>query len=344
MSIIQDIESTSIESAIASVEATSMAISMIVTMDSRASFNEIQNIVEWIGDNNLTLMEVDGQLILVFSDNSAFSKQFIVSGRPPHTFTYTGELPTGLSLSSGGLLSGSVSLSSTSNPTFDIDIYTEFLSHYDTNFSDVYGNVVTVHGTTPTIDTNTKVFGAGSIHFPGGDSGLYVAPTNNGWQLSGGPWTIDFWVNTTSIPVDGCCMASVVNSTQSWSSTTGHAYLMWFGLNGLYFQTNNGSNGNTDYNGNEAVAMTAGVWYHMAATYDGTTLRFFRDGTLGVSVAATFPVLAGYDNAGINMFLGKYPWAPSNAGAFTGYVDEYRFSRTCRWTSSFTRPSAPYTS
>jgi hypothetical protein len=67
----------------------------------------------------------------------------------------------------------------------------------------------------------------------------------------------------------------------------------------------------------------AGRWAHLAATYDGATLKLYVDGTLQSSVAAPLP----YDNAS-DLYIGGDPGGVSGYSWYTGLVDDvYIFSQ-----------------
>jgi hypothetical protein len=66
-----------------------------------------------------------------------------------------------------------------------------------------------------------------------------------------------------------------------------------------------------------AANLTANTWTHLAATYDGATLRFFVNGTLVSSVPRTGPIASsgGVLNIGGDAPFGQY---------FAGRIDDVR--------------------
>jgi hypothetical protein len=89
-----------------------------------------------------------------------------------------------------------------------------------------------------------------------------------------------------------------------------------------------------------AQTWTAGTWYHVAASYDGSTVRIFRSGTLISSAALSGTLLAGANKL---YFGGKrYDWSDQNY--LNGAVDEARLSRVARYTANFTEPASPFSS
>ncbi|HEY4392836.1 MAG TPA: LamG domain-containing protein [Polyangia bacterium] len=74
-----------------------------------------------------------------------------------------------------------------------------------------------------------------------------------------------------------------------------------------------------------ASALTLSTWYHVAATYDGTTAKVYIDGTLDVSAPATGDV---GDNTGSLVFAHnavRGAQEPQNNGFFAGALDEVRW-------------------
>lgn len=102
--------------------------------------------------------------------------------------------------------------------------------------------------------------------------------------------------------------------------------------------------------GSTNVADT--LWHHIAITRDSSTgiIRLFIDGTLESS--ATGPVgnisyrdfrPTSWPNSDPFLVLGAEKHdAGSSYPSFNGYLDELRISRTIRYTSNFTRPTAPF--
>lgn len=131
-------------------------------------------------------------------------------------------------------------------------------------------------------------------------SSKLTTPSNTSLNMGTGAWTVDFWVYPT---------VAVVSS----------AYRVFFSRRGgstpcsMQGHTAN----NTGYIGfysdttgevNSTTTMSYGVWNHIAYTYDGTTLRVFKNGTMIVSRAFAFvdrdlPFTIGNDS-GTQYFIG----------------------------------------
>jgi hypothetical protein len=70
------------------------------------------------------------------------------------------------------------------------------------------------------------------------------------------------------------------------------------------------------------ATVNDGIWHHVAATYDGTTVRIYVDGAPDSSGALALNTGAG------GMVIGANTW--SGADVMTGSVDEIRFAATDR--------------
>ena len=91
-------------------------------------------------------------------------------------------------------------------------------------------------------------------------------------------------------------------------------------------------NGATTYQ--SGITLAANTWYHVAVTWDGTTLRFFVNGVIGTThtgvtiTPSTNQVIVGGTG-------------PGASGLFTGYIDDLRITKgVARYTANFTPPTA----
>jgi hypothetical protein len=88
-------------------------------------------------------------------------------------------------------------------------------------------------------------------------------------------------------------------------------------------------------------AITLNAWHHVAATFDGTTMRLYCDGVLLQSLSTTvgIPTTTPWCNVGTIAGEG------SAAYAYAGYIDEIRIIKgIARYTTNFTPPTAPFSS
>ena len=94
-----------------------------------------------------------------------------------------------------------------------------------------------------------------------------------------------------------------------------------------------------------ATAINNNVWHHVVATYSGTTLSLYVDGTVRSTVASSdFANPNGYWRMGSYNLSG---WTNASNGFYTGGIDEVRFSNTSRaagWISTeYNNESSPST-
>jgi hypothetical protein len=123
-------------------------------------------------------------------------------------------------------------------------------------------------------DTNTAALFNGS-------TGVVTAPDSTALRLNGA-FTIEFWGKQKTF-------------VNSWpgimikgSSATANGYLIWYGSNGaLHFKRNN-----VDL-ATPAGSFTSTAWHYYVVTYDGSTLRWYVDGSAVASKSVVFPANAG---------------------------------------------------
>jgi regulation of enolase protein 1 (concanavalin A-like superfamily) len=152
-------------------------------------------------------------------------------------------------------------------------------------------------------------------------------------DIAGSALCMEAWVKVNALPAAGSLSTIMAREL---GSSSGYALLI--GDNGR-FQVRLGTTGNSwGQFDSGALTWTSGTWYHVAASYDGATVRIFRDGTQVTSGAQSGTLLAGANKL---YFGGKrYDW--SNQHFLNGVIDEARLSRVARYTANFTAPTAPF--
>jgi hypothetical protein len=155
----------------------------------------------------------------------------------------------------------------------------------------------------------------GSGYFDG--NGDYLTVPDGTWsQLSSGSFTIEMWAYPNAL-----------GGYQTLISKRGATWELGFDpSNKLYW-----------YNGTvypTTAAVTNGQWVHVAATWDGTNLRLFINGTLDTTISG-----ANAGSSSGETYIGAF----SNQ-AFNGYISNLRVLKgTALYTASFTPPASPVT-
>ena len=165
----------------------------------------------------------------------------------------------------------------------------------------------------------------GSAYFDGTGDYLSVAD-NAALQMGSGDFTIEFWLN--------------------FSSLTGYQTLFnkgYTSAGSLLFQTDNGNGRMRIYIGSSNVISEAGTgstntWIHYALVRSGTTLTLYRDGTSSGSATNSTNI-----NNTSTLYIGSSV-TTSPDYPFTGYISNLRIVKgTALYTSNFTPPTAPLT-
>jgi hypothetical protein len=262
-------------------------------------------------------------------------------------------LPTGVTLSSTGLLSGTIS-SAVSGTVYSftvlvddsqlqtsqqaITLTLQFTDTYYKNttlmltgetsvtpfISDASTNSfgLTINGDTkPTLFSPYQGDGYYGVYFDG--TGDYLtAPANAAWNFTG-DWTFECWIYPTAI-------------------TGYHTFLGQWGAPDNVFIWKMNSSGRM-YLENLSTALTAtsttivaNQWQHIALTRSSNTIRMFVNGVLDSTTATRSGT---YYSSGV-MYVG----ASGVAEAFTGYISNMRIlNGTALYTTTFTPPTAPLT-
>ena len=176
--------------------------------------------------------------------------------------------------------------------------------------------------------TQISTTGGGSMSIPGGGANLYIPPSPL-FDMGTGDFTIECWVNSTSIAAN---YPSFISSVTGWSSgASGHRFNNIGAANKFTFHLNPAG----DAFLTSTNTYSFGVWYHYALTRSGNTWRMFIDGVQQAS--GTY---AGAFNAGLGGFrLGYAQWDGTN-GYYNGFIDDVRITRgVARYVSNFTRPT-----
>ena len=142
------------------------------------------------------------------------------------------------------------------------------------------------------------------------------------------PFTVECWTNRNGHTGTGTIVGN------GWKVGGSLNWVMAFDTNRPVFYCTTTTAG-TIYPAT-TTTVTDSLWHHLAATYDGTYLRMFLDGTALTS--SVVPALAA-PSSGLTIIGSN---SDGTSGALNGYVDELRFSSACRYTAAFTPPTAAF--
>ena len=201
------------------------------------------------------------------------------------------------------------------------DVYypqTSLLMHFNgtngsTTMTDNSKNNTTVTSNNgAAISTAQSKFGGTSGLFDGTNDYLSIV-NNSALNLSGGSYTIEFWIRPTGNYANYNTIIAKRAASTAWE-----VYLrITTGVLSFYNGTNYES----------SVTPTANVWSHVAAVYNGTTINLYLN---GVSVLSTAMGNTDYDAP---ISIGSY----STYEYFNGYIDELRVTKgIARYTGNFT--------
>jgi len=270
-------------------------------------------------------------------------------------------LPTGLSLSSTGLLSGTVTgISGTTVYTFTVNAvdtynqntiqtfsitisvgdtyfpYTSLLLSASTNSANTTGtsNANTVIDSSYNYNNITRAgnpgqgsfnpFGANWSNYFNGSTDYLTTPANTAFAFGTGDFTIECWVYTNSSATQRIVSAGNAGGTP-------YDFVLVNTGSNVYVDFYDGTTDNTT--GSNYV--TQNQWVHLAVTRQGTALKLFINGVVSGSATNSVNLTA----AG-TLTIGRYSQAAS--GYFSGYISNLRMIKgTALYTAAFTPPTAP---
>jgi hypothetical protein len=169
------------------------------------------------------------------------------------------------------------------------------------------------------------------------DTSKYItAPDNADWSFGTGDFTIETWINFTSL-----------SGTQFIACQYADANNRWYILkdtpangNKIEFDFWTGGVNKGHYIMSSAWSAQINTWYHIAIVRYGATAKLFIN---GVSQTLTETLAFSSNDVGdvsSVLYIGYY-----NGGYYAlGYMDEYRISKgIARYTSNFTPSTIPFT-
>jgi YD repeat-containing protein len=186
------------------------------------------------------------------------------------------------------------------------------------------------------ISTAQSRYGGASMKF-NGTSSLLTYAHDTTLSLASGDFTIE-----ASVYINSLAFNNVILQKDQSPGTTFTSYAFYVGAAGqLVGGVGTGSGGGYSQWVTSAPGLiTAGQFFHLAFTRQGSVLRLFVNGALVQAAIQTGTPLDG----GKPFVIGRYPSGGGTVdGWFNGYIDELRITKgVARYTESFTAPTAAY--
>ena len=300
------------------------------------------------------------------SVDANFTAQLQATGDAPVTYALTSGsvLPSGVTLSSSGLITGS-GLSTEQTFNFSVtatdaqnqdtprsfsvtvslgDVYFKyvtlllsgdpiaplFTADASTNGLNIYisGDVRASTLTPFTAPSGTTTYGSG--YFDG--SGDYLStPSTSSLSFGSGDFTIEAWVYANALGSYNAVFAQWPDN----GGTANNSYVLEaVGSDMVFYYVSGG----TSLNGPATLGtITTGSWIHYAICRSGNTLYPFKNGVLGT----TIPITESLNTSASNVTIGGQV---AGAGYWNGYISNVRAIKgTALYTSSFVVPTTPLT-
>ena len=189
------------------------------------------------------------------------------------------------------------------------------------------------------ISTAQSKFGGASIKFDG--SGDYLTtPGSSDFSPGSGDFTAETWFYLDKNPgFSNNFYRSILLS--SYSVNGGSATGLTLQLRGTETAYTSVAVGDGDTAViNSSLTISQNGWHHIAFTKSGSDCRLFFNGSQ-VGATATYPTFT--DSSANLFYVGRLDLAPTLGWDFSGYIDDLRITKgVARYTSNFTRPTAPF--
>lgn len=353
-----------------------------IATSTRISSSEIRAVIPSIanGTYNLTLFNTNNTGALYVLTASGFptwttssyvnltatvSVQLLVSGDAPLTYTLQGgsSLPTGVTLSSSGLLSGTITgLTGSTTYTFTV-IVTDAQLQNTQQLITLYVNLADPQFNLTTLLLNGEGSGASnnatnSSFLDSSASAIAITQNNGVYQGTFSPFSASSWSNYFDGSGDYLTLAANAAFTFGTGDFTIECWIYLLGTAGnytiydsrtagssvsinWYFQGSN--NLSLMVSGTNRIAQgsafPANVWYHVALSRVSGSTKLFVNGTQAGSTYAD----ANDYNQGIPT-IGHNASAGGGDNSFPGYISNFRIIKgTGLYTTTFTPSTIPLT-
>lgn len=179
---------------------------------------------------------------------------------------------------------------------------------------------------TAQISTAQSRFGGASLALDGTTDFIQTTAGLAGFDFGSADFTLEMWIRPTAAPPAN---ALIWSNCPDQAGQTGLCLFLTPGLQLNVF----------DYQAGNNIFLSQGLalntWYHIAVSRQGTTFRFFINGTLSDTQTRTVSF-----QAVTACTIGA---ALAGTAGFTGFVDEVRVTKgVARYTGTFAAPTAQF--
>jgi hypothetical protein len=171
------------------------------------------------------------------------------------------------------------------------------------------------------IDTTTKKYGTGSMEFDGTGDWLVIPASPH--LIFSGSFTVEFWLYWNSVAASfNTLVVGTSANTQLFLNTKSNGTGLRFGLTGV-----------AEY-ATGTKTWSTGQWYHIALVRNGSSIKFYVDGTdITDSTPTNTTTYSGILQIGGNGGGGTVD--------LNGLIDDLRITNgIARYTTTFTPPTA----
>jgi hypothetical protein len=239
-----------------------------------------------------------------------------------------------LAATGGGSLSGSVTIPASGDTQWPNTVI--LLKGDDGLLQDATGRAWTAVGS-PSVSTSVKKFGSSSLAFPNSPLSYLSTARTSQLEVGTGDFTLEWWLHPTAYPsgTAGQYNSSIFGTRGDNGAASGLICAMNpAGKLTLFMDGGSQTWGLFAGTTLTTSAIPLNEWTHIALTRSGSTWRGFYNGQLEVTVTQS-----GTPSVGIgNITIG----GDDSGERFVGYMDDVRYTRAVRYTSTFTPPTATY--
>jgi hypothetical protein len=169
------------------------------------------------------------------------------------------------------------------------------------------------------------------VYFDGSTDYLDIAGSTS-LDLDGTDWTIEGWVYRTGTGTEHTFFSSSPHETLIISlNRTNNGDTQVFTGNGSSWVNTTAINSGTNY------PILANTWSHIALVKNGNSIYLYHNGN---SVGSSTDVPSGFTG---NVRAGAYYDVGSPGQHLTGYVSDFRVTKSAVYSGAFTPPSGPLT-